>query len=260
MWQLIFLDQLGANGTDPRIQAACAYVLDHTLVESAGFGASGVLGDKRPAPSRVIHCLNGNLLHALIGFGWLVDPRVQRAVEWAAHAITGEPPVGYYASGTSGPLFACGANGGRPCAWGAIKEVLALARVPIDMRTLLVRRALQTGAEFLLSRDAAIADYPTADGTGLSALWFRLGFPSGYVSDVLQNLEALCELGFGHDRRLQHALGWLRGKQDAHGRWMNENAYNGRTWVDFDRPGTPSKWVTLRACRVLKMAFSSTAP
>ncbi len=47
---------------------------------------------------------------------------------------------------------------------------------------------------------------------------------------------------------------WLLSKQDADGRWRNEYAYNGKTWVDFERQGQPSKWVTLRACRVLRAA------
>ena len=34
----------------------------------------------------------------------------------------------------------------------------------------------------------------------------------------------------------------------------DEYAYNGKTWVDFERQGAPSKWVTLRACLVLKAA------
>ena len=51
---------------------------------------------------------------------------------------------------------------------------------------------------------------------------------------------------------LHHARDWLLSKQDAAGRWRNEYAYTGKTWVDVDRQGAPSKWVTLRACHVLK--------
>jgi hypothetical protein len=34
---------------------------------------------------------------------------------------------------------------------------------------------------------------------------------------------------------------------DARGRWRNEYAFNGKTWIDIERQGDPSKWVTLRA-------------
>jgi hypothetical protein len=51
---------------------------------------------------------------------------------------------------------------------------------------------------------------------------------------------------------LRPALEWLLAKQDAHGRWKNRYAYNGKLWADIERQGQPSKWVTLRALRVLK--------
>jgi hypothetical protein len=113
-----------------------------------------------------------------------------------------------------------------------------------------VRAAIDQGTAFLLSTDPAAAAYPT--GSNVSSSWFRLGFPSGYVADVLQNLEALAELGHGRDPRLTNALDLVLAKQDEHGRWRNEYPYRGKLWAEVDEPRSPSKWVTLRACRVLK--------
>jgi hypothetical protein len=253
-WSLIFLDQLGADGNDARIHTACGYVLSHTQTQSGGFGAAGTHTDRPPPPSRVVHCLNGNLLRALIGFGWLEDARVRRAIEWQARSITGEGFDRYYASGTSGPGFACVANDGLPCAWGAIKALRGLARIPPQARAPHVLRAIESGVEFLLSRDPAEADYPTA--SHVSSSWFKLGFPSGYVADVLQNLEVLTDLGHAKDPRLANAIDWLLAQRDLDGRWRNRYAYNGKTWVDVERQGAPSKWVTLRACYVLKHALA----
>jgi hypothetical protein len=116
-----------------------------------------------------------------------------------------------------------------------------------------VAKAIDAGVAFLLSRDPAAADYPMGWGnTRPSGSWFRLGFPSGYVADVLQNLEVLCELGHSGDARLASAIEWLLAKQDGEGRWRNEYACNGKTWIDIERQGKPSKWVTLRACRTLR--------
>ena len=72
------------------------------------------------------------------------------------------------------------------------------------------------------------------------------------MTDVLQVLEALVEAGAGGDPRLAHAVDWLLAQQDAQGRWANQYAYAGKTWVDIERQGAPSRWVTLRACRVLR--------
>jgi hypothetical protein len=73
---------------------------------------------------------------------------------------------------------------------------------------------------------------------------------------VLENLEVLAELGHARDPRLASAVAWLSAKQDAHGRWINEYAYTGKTGMRIDRQGQPSKWVTLRACRFLRAALA----
>ena len=73
-----------------------------------------------------------------------------------------------------------------------------------------------------------------------------------YVTDLLQNVEALVGLGYGNDPRLANALNLIRQKQDAQGRWLMEYDYTGKTWIDFGPKKQPNKWVTLRALRVLK--------
>jgi hypothetical protein len=256
VWSLIFLDQLGADAADERVQRACRYVLRWVPTSSGGFGCSGSGKERNPPPSAVIHCLNGNLVRALIGFGHLGDDVVQAAVSWAARAIVGGPDAPhYYASSTNGPGFACAANDGQSCAWGAVKEVSALARIPVAARSPQVAEALEVGAQFLLSRDPAVADYPMGYGnTKPNGSWFTLGFPSGYVADVLEVLEVLAQLGRIDDPRLAHALDWVAEQQGPDGRWRNRYAYNHKTWGDIERQGTASKWVTLRACSVLRAA------
>lgn len=258
VWQLIFLDQLGADGSDPRVRAACSYVLSHTQARTGGFASweGGSRPDAPPPPSLAIHCLNGNLLHALIGFGWLEDERVQRAIDWQARSITGEGFTSYYLSGTIGPGFSCSSNEQFSCAWGAIKGLLALARIPPLRREPHVERAIKQGVDFLFSCDPATAAYPAGWGSLTpSPAWFRLGFPVGYVADILQNLAVLCKLGYARDTRLKPAVAWLLSKQEPAGRWRNESASNGKTWGAIDQQGQPSKWVTLRACSVLKAVY-----
>lgn len=253
VWSLIFLDQMGADGRDRRIRRACEYILEHTQTSNGGFGISGSVSERPPPPSAVYHCLNGNLLRAMIRFGRLDDARVRGSIDWQARSITGEGFEGYYRSGTTAPGFGCAVNDGHPCAWGAIKGLRALAAIPPHRRAPHVRRAIAEGTRFLLSRDPALADYPT--GTRLSPSWFKLGFPSGYVADVLQNVETLVELGHARDPRLSNAIDLVLSKQDGAGRWRNEHPYRGRLWSEVDEPGAPSKWVTLRACAVLKRAI-----
>jgi hypothetical protein len=204
----------------------------------------------------VYHCLNGNLLGALVGFGLLDDPRVRRSLNWQARSITGEGYDDYQRSATSGPGFRCGVNEGLACGWGATKALLGLSRVPPRRRSPQVRRAITAGAEFLLSVDPATARYPMGWGnTEPNRSWFRFGFPSGYVADVLQDLEALAAVGYAKDPRLSGAIDLVLSKQDRLGRWKNEYAYRGKTWADVERQGRPSKWVTLRASAFLRRAI-----
>jgi hypothetical protein len=34
-----------------------------------------------------------------------------------------------------------------------------------------------------------------------------------------------------------------------------EHSFNGKMWIDIEEKGEPSKWITLRALRVLKTAY-----
>ena len=256
VWQIIFLAQLGADGDDPRIRLGCEYILDHSRSPYGGFSVDA-------KKTGLIHCLQGNLCAAMIDLGWLGDSRLQAALDWLACSIVGwgispaeekTAPVRYYLSGNCAPGFACSANDRRPCAWGAVKAVLALGKVPLSMRTEVIQAAIDVGARFLLANDPAIADYPMGYADKPSRSWFQFGYPLGYVTDVLQNLETLTTLGYGHDPRIASALALVLSKQDAQGRWKMEYTYNGKLWADVEQKGSPSKWVTLRALRVLQRA------
>lgn len=255
VWSMLLLAQLGSSAAhDARIGRACAYLLDHALVESGQFTVSG-------SPSSTADCLQGNLCAALLDLGY-DDPRLDHAFEWMARSVTGEgvapstdrhAAVRYYA-GKCGPRFACGANNKLPCAWGGVKVMLAFSKWPIERRTDLIDHAIRDGLDFLFSTDPALADYPSGYNDKPSGNWWKFGFPVFYVTDLLQNVEALVALGYGDDPRLNNALDAIRAKQDTQGRWALEYDYTGKTWVDFGAKKQPNKWVTLRALRVLKAA------
>jgi len=244
-WQIVFLAELGADPADERVQQGCEYLLGHSQAATGAFSVY-----QPPRPSGGLHCINGNLLHALIKLGHATDPRVEAALNWQVQAIIGVEEFKYYKSGTASPGFACGVNMGQPCGWGATKALKALSAIPPDQRTQSVQQAIEAGVEFLLSRDPSVADYPYTER--VSSTWFKFGFPLSYWSDVLETTAVLADLGYGSDSRLAYAIRLILGKQDAQGRWKLENSLNGKMWVDIEKRGKPSKWVTLRALRVLK--------
>jgi hypothetical protein len=257
VWSLIALAQLGASAKmDTRIATACSYLLDKSLTEQGQFGFNGT-------PSGTVDCLQGNMCAALLSLGYN-DARLDQAFEWMARSVTGEgmapntekdAALRYFAY-KCGPLFACGANGGKPCAWGGVKVLLAFAHLPKQRRTPLIERAIRQGAEFLLETDPVLAKYPTRTNSKPSRDWWKFGFPVFYVTDILQVAEALVGLGYGKDPRLANTLQLIREKQDAQGRWALEYDYAGKTWVNFGAKGQPNPWVTLRALKVLRAVSS----
>jgi len=236
-WQILFLAELGANGQDERLFRGCEYWLSQAQsVKHGGF-----------AP--LIYCLNGNMLWALTALGYADDERLSRSVDWLTGMITGDlPHTGSY----SWPGFQCGANNKLPCAWGAVKSLRALANLPPVLQTDKVKRSLSATVDFLFSRDPATADYPFYER--ISGEWFKFGFPLSYTSDVLEAVLALCEAGHGGDPRLQPAIKLILSKREADGRWAMKHTLNGKMWADIEVKGKPSKWITLRALRVLKAA------
>ncbi len=245
LWSVLFLAQLGATGRDARVRQAIEYVLAHSQAET---GAFSCYVDARP--SGAIHCLWGNVVRALLDLGYWGDERLGRAVDSLARSITGDGYEWYRKGGVQAPGFVCSANYGLPCAWGAVRALWALNRVPAAERTPAVEAAIETSTDFLLSYDVARADYPHKEH--ISSSWLKFGYPLGYVTDVLLNLEALVEAGCGDDPRLDEAIELVLSKQDEQGRWKMEYSYNGKMWADVEVKGQPSKWVTLRAMRVLR--------
>ncbi len=254
VWAVIILAQLGASiAVDKRIEDACLHLFENALTDNGQFSISGT-------PSGTADCLQGNLCAAMLDLGFTDDSRLEKAFEWMARSVTGEgvapisdkkARVRYY-SGKYGPNFLCGANNKLPCSWGAVKVMLAFGKLPQEKRTPLIERAIKMGADFLLGVDPAESTYPTGWSDKPSRNWWKFGFPVFYITDLLQNVEALIRTGYGNDPRLKNALGLIHEKQDKDGRWLLEYDYTGKTWVDFGKKKEPNKWVTLRAAWALK--------
>jgi len=255
VWALILLAQLGASvKEDKRVRLACKYYLDHALTPGGQISAM-----TNAAPSGTIDCLQGNMLWSLMTLGY-EDKRMDSAYEWMARTVTGEgvapitdkhAVVRYYGY-KCGPTFACGANNKLPCAWGGVKVLLALSRLPVEKRSDLIQKAIRAGVDFIFSVDPSTAEYPNGWAEKPSGNWWKFGFPVFYVTDILQIAEALVGLGFGKDPRLANTLEFIRSKQDDEGRWPLEYNYDAKTWMRFGKMKEPNPWVTLRVLRVLK--------
>jgi hypothetical protein len=253
VWSLILLAQLGAQiEMDKRIGKAVQYFLDKSLTPLGQISASGTAAG-------TMDCLQGNLCYALLDLGCR-DERLDKTFEWMARSVTGEgiapmtekdAPVRYYA-GKCEPLFACGANDKKSCAWGAAKVMLAFGKLPHGKRTPLIEEAIRQGVDYIFSVNPAQALWHSAYAPKPSGNWWKFGFPLFYITDLLQVAEAMVLLGYGQDKRMADTINLIRNKQDKQGRWPLEFSYADKTWVDFGAKKQPNKWVTIRALRVLK--------
>jgi hypothetical protein len=116
------------------------------------------------------------------------------------------------------------------------------------------RAARGTGEEYLLERHLF-----RRLGTGEPAHeeFLSLIEPSRWRYHVLRALDyfrAAAALGDGaRDPRLAEAVDHVRSKQTPEGTWLLERTPPGRVWFDMDDGvGRPSRWLTLRALRVLR--------
>jgi hypothetical protein len=81
--------------------------------------------------------------------------------------------------------------------------------------------------------------------------WKRFGFPLFYQTDILEIMDTLTRLGI-KDPRMSPAIKIIQDAKQKNETWLLKNTYNGKMWIDIEEKNKPSKWITLRALRVLK--------
>ena len=230
-WMLLILADLGMDRGDARIRAACEFWIRRFAKKDGGFGAD------RMRISEM--CITGNTARALMQFGYEDHPRVRSALRWLLRDQK--------------------ANGGWRCGWrrGILdgwEAMSAFAAYPRRKWTAGIGRAVDRGAEFYLERELH------REGPRYEP-WYRFHYPVHYFYDVLVGLDLLTSLGFGGDKRLAFAANLVKSKRRPDGRWnldavhpdMSRTAppYPSRGRFALEKPGRPSKMITLRAERAL---------
>jgi hypothetical protein len=85
--------------------------------------------------------------------------------------------------------------------------------------------------------------------------WLEFSFPTWWHYDVLRALDYFRATGDKPDSRVAEAVDLVRSKQQPDGTWLLENTHPGAVHFTMeDGDGTPSRWNTLRATRVLDWA------
>ncbi|MCW5954111.1 MAG: hypothetical protein KIT69_17815 [Propionibacteriaceae bacterium] len=114
-----------------------------------------------------------------------------------------------------------------------------------------VRDAIGTATASLLARQLY---QRRSDGEPIRAEFTRLHHPARWHFDVLRGLDVLRGAGTTYDDRLDAAVEVLFRRRRPDGRWAAASQYPGQVHLSYPRAGRPSRWVTLRALRVLAWA------
>jgi len=112
-----------------------------------------------------------------------------------------------------------------------------------------VREARQRGENYLLDRSLFRR---RSTGEIADQAYLDFAFPYYWRYDVLRVLDYFRLAGAGRDTRLAEGVEIVRSKRQPDGRWLLDRIHPGRVHFDLEGDaGTPSRWNTVRALRVL---------
>ena len=243
---LLILAELGAKRT-PAIERGIEHMFLYQ--RDSGHFFIDLLATEKGRASAVKDgcCLDGNILYYLVHFGYLDDPRIRKLLDFI---------VDYHSADVAGwkcRSYPINPDGVFPvnCYMGAAKVLRALSTIPPGGRGGEIGAVIGREVENILE-NGVYRYLRNPDGSRKEkAGWKRFGFPLFYQSDVLEVLDTLTRLGV-RDERMRDAVGLVLKARKPDGRWLLENTFNGKMWVDIEKKGKPSKWITLRALQTLR--------
>lgn len=232
-WRALVLSDFGLDATNSRIKKIADLIFEYKL--------------RRGSPFNFFYeeaCISANTARMMTRFGHADDIRVRKLYDWL---LEDQREDGGWNCSQDTP--------GSLDVW---EPLAAFAALPKAKRSPKMERGISMGAEFYLERKLFEEGRPYAP-------WLRLHYPNHYFYDILVGLDVLTQLGFGGDRRLQPALKILMEKRRSDGSWLMDRSHPdvgpGMTVhpdkrkikpLVIEEPGRPSKWITLKALRVLK--------
>ena len=199
-------------------------------------------GDKPFFEGEVEPCINGRVATIGAYFGQdvrgLVDRLLGEQMEdggWNCEAENGSTRGSFHTTicVLEGLLKHARATGGRPE----------------------VRAAIRRGQEYLLARRLL---HRLSTGEVIDPAFAQFGFPTCYHYDVLRALDHLRAAGILPDQRMTDAIAMVESKRDADGRWPLEHVHDDNLVIPMEEGGERSRWITLRALRVLRWADRDT--
>jgi hypothetical protein len=231
-YTLLTLRDFGLSPTSAEVRRACKLLLDQGLQRDGGVSFPSWVG-------RGETCISGMVLSILSYFEY-DDTRLDVI---ASHLLEEQMPDGGW--NCRRPRGATHAS-----VHTTISVLEGLRLYESRGRKLpAVRAAERRGREFLLVH-RLFRSHRT--GNVIRPEFLKFTFPPRWHYDVLRALDHFQNVRAPRDERLAEAVEVVRDRKSADGRWALENRYHGKTYFELERVGSPSRWNTLRALRVLR--------
>jgi hypothetical protein len=233
---MLLLRDFGLADNNRQARNACRILLDQGIQPDGGIGLDAWAKWTRKSET----CVTGMVLSILSYFKH-EDDRLDTV---AAHLIEQQMPDG----GWNCRRYQ-GATHSSVHTTISVLEGLRHYELHRGKRMKAVRDVQRRGREFLLVH-RLFRSHRT--GEIIKPVFIRFAFPPRWHYDILRALDYFQAVGAPRDPRLADAIDIVKGTQLEDGRWSLQNSYRGKTYFELERLGTPSRWNTLRAMRVLK--------
>jgi hypothetical protein len=236
---LELLRRLGLDPGSEQARKAVGLVREHAIWRDPDFETPWA--DNRFFEGEVEPCINGNIVATGSYFGVDMAPLVER--------LLGEqlPDGGWNCEVERGATVS---------SFGTTINVLEglLEHEQAIGGSDEVRNARRRGEAYMLERRLFRRK---STGEVIDPRWLGFSFPFWWHFDVLRGLDYLRAAGVAPDERVTEAIGVVEGNRDPDGRWRLQHVYAGEAHFGMEGgEGTPSRWNTLRARRVLKWGSS----
>jgi hypothetical protein len=234
---LMLLMWLGAPKNE-QIEKAMEYRIAGCLLKE---GAYGIEWNGRTV---LVPCHGAELFRLMLQYGYADGTRGRNLLDWLVRS--------QQADGVWSCLFKVKPS---PCMWATADILRAYRELPESWVTPPVAASRARAVELFLNSSLCQCGKrkPSPD-------WFQFGFPLEYNSDILDVLESVAPFVSPADERIQEGLAVVLKKQDKRGRWVCEKKPRGGKcldqYVELEKVGEPSKWVTLHAMTMLKTLYT----
>jgi hypothetical protein len=244
---LELLRRLGLDPAGERARVAIGRVREH-VTWGAGAWWNPPWAEQGFFEGEVEPCINGNVVATGSYFGVDMAPLVVR--------LLGEQLE-------DGGWNCEVENGATVSSFGTtinvLEALLAFERASGDAgRAGAAREARLRGEGYLLERRLIRRK---STGEVIDPSWLRFSFPTWWHYDVLRGLDHLRDAGHdASDDRVSEAIQVVEGNRDQDGRWPLQTVWKGESYLEMEREGEPSRWITLAARRVLEWAGRTAEP